>query len=468
MTALKLSVGFLLVVSVGCAKNQQKPQRQSASVSVASARRATVPYNIDANGIVMPIQTSAVAAQVDGILLDVDFQEGQEVTRGQVLFHIDPRPYQNAYRQAQGVLARDKATAENAQHEVDRYTKLVEKEYVTKEQADQQRATAASAWAVLQADSANVATARFNLDNCVIRAPISGKTGSLLVRPGNLVRAAGGVPLVVINQIKPILVRFAVPASQLPLILQYGAKGGLPVTAVPGGALPSTGPDSALGPKLSMDASAPATDGTGGAASDGAGNAAAAGRSADPATQQGALSRSGASLELGALSFIDNAVDTTTATVTLKGTFPNRAGQLWVGQFASTTLKLFDETNALVVPSQSVVTGQRGTYVYTVDATDTARQRPVVVERIVGEITILASGITDGDRVVTDGQSRLTPGTPVTIRTPTGAPVGDASAANSGARGGRGRGRGGNGSGGGGGRRAGGNAAVGDGGGRPQ
>jgi len=163
-------------------------------------------------------------------------------------------------------------------------------------------------------------------------------------------------------------------------------------------------------------------------------------------------------------------VDTTTATVTLKGTFPNTSGQLWVGQFASTTLKLFDETNALVVPTQAVVPGQRGNYVYTVDATSTARQRPVVVERTLGDITVIASGLMEGDRVVTDGQSRLTPGTSVTIRTPSGAPVGGISI---GADPGRGGGRGGRGGrreggGAGAGRRSGGATALGDGGGRPQ
>jgi len=235
------------LLSASCSKPQNRPQRPAVAVAVTSAKRAPVPYNLDANGIVTPIQTAAVASQVDGIITSVSFQEGQEVAKGQALFQIDERPYRNAYDVAVATLARDSATWSNAQKEVTRYAKLIEQRYVTKEEGDQLEATSASSEATVRADRAAVATAKLNLDNTTIRAPISGKTGSLLVRVGNLVHANAATPLVTINQVRPIMVRFAVPASQLPLILQYGARGGLPVTAIAGGAAASANTDSSTG-----------------------------------------------------------------------------------------------------------------------------------------------------------------------------------------------------------------------------
>src|SRR5690242_5644735 len=416
-----LYLGALSVVA--CSKPQNRPQRPAVAVAVVSARRAPVPYTLDANGIVTPIQSASVASQVDGIVTEVFFHEGQEVARGQPLFQVDPRPYRNAYDQAIATLARDSATAANAVKQVNRYSQLVAQRYVTKEEGDQLEATSAASEATVRADRAAVANARLNLDNTTIRAPIAGKTGSLLVRVGNLVHANGATPLVTINQVRPIMVRFAVPASQLPLILQYGAHGGLPVTAIPGGAAVSASivDSSTSGPVDAPQQLTPA----GGAVHQ-------SGHSTnDPPPAAGG----GQSPALGTLSFIDNAVDTTTGTVTLKATFANTDGSLWAGQFASTTLRLFVEQNALVVPTQAVVTGQRGTYVYVIDG-DTAKQRPVSIERAIGGISVVASGLTDGARVVTDGQSRLTPGAKVLIRSPNDSAGGGAAAGQVGGRGG--------------------------------
>lgn len=406
-----LASAALLVLSA-CSKTPQRQMRPPVTVAVAPAKHATVPYDLDANGVVTPLQSAAVAAQVDGIITDVLFQEGQEVTKGQVLFRIDPRPYEAAYQVAVANLERDRANAENAKSAYDRYKKLIELKYITADEGNQRATTATATEAVVKADEAAVAQARFNLDNTQIRAPISGKTGSLLVRKGNLVRAGGSAPLVVINQIRPIMVRFAVPSTELPLILQYGAKGGLPVVAVPSGAAaPTAQPlDAAQAATVSGVAAGEVTNGTNGAA-DPAGDPPAA--APPPVLQQGRMLPPAN----GTLSFIDNAVDTTTGTVQLKATFANNDGRLWVGQFAATTLHLYDEQHALVVPAQAVVTGQRGTYVYVVDQSDTARQRPVVVERTAGGLAVITSGVNEGDRVVTDGQSRLTPNAKVVIRT---------------------------------------------------
>jgi multidrug efflux system membrane fusion protein len=409
---------------VSCSKPQNKPQRPPVAVAVVTARRAPVPYTLDANGVVTPIQSAAVGSQVDGIITNVLFQEGQEVSKGQPLFQVDSRPYRNAYEVAVATLAKDSATASNAQKQVTRYAQLVQQRYVTKEEGDQLEANSAASDAVVRADRAAVASARFNLDNTTIRAPISGKTGSLLVRVGNLVHANGATPLVTINQVRPIMVRFSVPASQLPLILQYGARGGLPVTAVAGGVAPSASlGDSSTG--APVDAPAQLTP---------AGSPAGSAHQ-DPPNDPPPAAMASAPTK-GTLSFIDNAVDTTTGTVTLKATFDNTDGSLWAGQFAATTLRLFVEQNALVVPTQAVVTGQKGTYVYVVDG-DTAKQRPVSIERTAGGIAIVASGLSDGARVVTDGQSRLTPGARVLIRSPNDSAGGGAAAGQVGGRGGR-------------------------------
>ncbi|MDE3153439.1 MAG: efflux RND transporter periplasmic adaptor subunit [Gemmatimonadota bacterium] len=371
-------------------------------MSVSVARRADVPYIIDANGVVTPIQSAAVSAQVSGIVTRVDFREGQEVTKGQTLFQIDPRPYQNAYQQALATFERDSATAANAAAQRDRYRKLVSAQVITPEEAQTYETTAATTDAVMRADRAALATAKFNLDNTTVRAPIAGKTGAVLVRVGNLVNVGAG-PLVVINQIRPITVRFSVPSSELPKLLRFAPNGGLPVTAVPGGGTVGASPlDSTQ--QSTMPEASPLAEAV--------------------AAQAGA----GTAPERGTLTFIDNAVDTTTGTVQLKATFDNRDGNLWAGQFASMRMRLYVEKDALVIPSQAVVSGQKGTYVYTLDPQNKAQQHSVVVERTADNLAVVAAGIAEGDRVVTEGQSRLTPGAEASLRTSDAAPAGSASA----------------------------------------
>jgi multidrug efflux pump subunit AcrA (membrane-fusion protein) len=464
-----------------CAKKQERQQRPPAQVVVQPARRATVPYIIESNGIVTPLQSAAVVPQVDGIILSVDFQEGQEVQQGQPLFHIDPRPYQNAYAQAQAVLARDSANWRNAQANAERTKQLLASKVITQQEGDVTLTAAATAEATLRADQANLAQAKFNLDNTIIRAPISGQTGGLLVKRGNLVRSGGAAPLVVINQVRPITVRFSIPSSQLALVQQYGASGGLPVSAVPGGIAPATPSiDSLAAEAMAGDPMTdPAATNGGSARRGGNGGTTGAangsvGATGGPSAQMAAndprgANRGGSAANGGAqpagavqqggivgdrltgkLSFIDNAIDTATGTVQLKATFENANRRLWPGQFATTSLHLFDQENALVVPQQAIVTGQRGSYVYIVDQADTARQRAVVVERMESGLAIIASGIHEGDRVVTEGHLRLQPDSPVRVR---GANDGAASTSNNNGarrgRGGRGGRRGGNGGGGG-------------------
>jgi multidrug efflux system membrane fusion protein len=418
----------LLVLTSACTKKKEVRERPPVPVATTRVKLADVPYTIDANGVVIPLNSSVVGSQVEGIITKVLFREGQNVRQGDVLFQVDPRPYRAAFQQAQAALTRDKANYDNAHRESERYATLAKQDYVTKEQADQQAANAGASAANLASDSAAMSTAKFNLDNTTIRAPISGRTGALLVKEGNLVHANGGTPLVIINQVSPILVRFAIPATQLPLLQKYGANGGLDVMATP-----NSGSDQAVDPgsagiALSIGKNDPGAAAQGGGGPPGSGTGGGSNGTGAPRTSPQLASL--VQPERGSLSFIDNAVDTTTGTVLLKAAFPNPNSRLWVGEFVSARLKLFVEENALVVPASAVVTGQQGAYVYIVTDSNTAQQRPVVVERTAGSQIIIASGLKNGDQIVTDGQSRLTPNAKVSIMTP---------GSNGGGRGGRGK-----------------------------
>jgi membrane fusion protein, multidrug efflux system len=359
-----LTSAVAMIVLAGCAKPPAPPKLPIA-VTIATSERTAAPYIVQANGVVEPMQSVAVQSQVSGVLTAVHFSEGAEVQAGQLLFEIDPRPYEAALRQSEAVLARDRAQAENAKRDAVRFAALVEKDYVTKSQADQAAANADALSAVVKADSAAVASAQFNLDNASIRAPVSGKTGGLLIRRGNLVRPGAEPPLVVINQIRPILVRFAVPDRDFPLVQRYVTLGGggrpLRTRVSPG-----------------RDNAGPSTEGT--------------------------------------LSFVDNGVDTTTGTVTLKARFENADRMLWPGQFVQVSLEVFVEANAVLVPSEAVQTGQDGAFVFVVDRKNEAEVRPVVVGRLVGDKTLIERGLEGGERVVTDGHAKLSPGSKVDIK----------------------------------------------------
>jgi len=227
---MKLPCALVLLVSLAACGKPAVPPKPPVPVTVATAIRGDAPYVVSANGMVEPMQAVSVQSQVGGVLKSVHFREGDEVTTGQVLFEVDPVPYRAAAQQARAVLARDRAQADNATRDAERYAALAQKDFVTRSQADQATANAAALRAVVEADQANVETAQFNLDNATIRAPVSGKTGSLLVRQGNLVRPGASTPLVVINQIHPILVRFAVPERELALVQRYSRAGELTAT----------------------------------------------------------------------------------------------------------------------------------------------------------------------------------------------------------------------------------------------
>jgi len=350
----------LAALAVSACSKDAPPPRPTVPVTVAPVQRQSVPQEISAIGTVTPIQTVAVRAQVSGTLLRVAFQEGDEVQQGQLLFQIDPRPFQAALDQALANLARDHAQLVNARQEVTRYQQLVQNDLATQEQFDQFKANADAAQAAVTADSAAVQTARLNLEYTTIKAQIAGRTGSLLLREGNLVPVNGATPLVIVNQIRPIAVTFSVPEKYLDDIQHFSALSRLAVEIRP----------------------------------------------SDDTT---AVLR-------GTLTFINNQVDTTTGTIQLKGTFANADRKLWPGEFVAVRLVLNVERNVLTVPSNAVMTGQNGTYVYLVNPDRSVKTQEVTVGRSAGDFVVIEKGLTDGQQVVTDGQLRLVPGARVEIQ----------------------------------------------------
>jgi len=413
-----LGIGFLAMVLLGsCTTENKIPEKRPsvAPVSVATVIQKDVPVQLRVVGNVEAYSAVSIRALVEGELGKVYFKEGQDVQKDNLLLSIDPRRFETALRQAEANLERDQAQvqqaeanltrdlaqvtqaeanltrdlaqARNAEEQAKRYAFLVEKGYVAKEQYDQVRTNSESLAATVQADRAAienaqaalradkaalenaravvrgsraaVETARIQLGYCSIRAPISGRTGSLLVQQGNIIKA-NDVPIVVIHQINPIYVTFSVPEQNLPEVKKHMAAGAVKVEAV-----------------IPGDEKSP---------------------------------------EPGVLTFVDNAVDTATGTIRLKGTFENQAKRLWPGQFVNVVLTLTTRPNAILAPSQAIQTGQEGLYVFVVKPDLTVESRPVAVDRSLDGLTVVTKGLEPGETVVTSGQLRLVPGGKVEIK----------------------------------------------------
>ncbi|MGB8131056.1 MAG: efflux RND transporter periplasmic adaptor subunit [Candidatus Angelobacter sp.] len=360
---LHTSLAALLLLAAGCgnkdAVQAANPVSAGAPVRVATVASRTMPVELQAIGNVEAISTVSIKAQISGQLMQVHFKEGDFVKKGQLLFSIDRAPFEAALRQAEGTLAKDEAQSLNSKLDAERYQGLGQQGVVSKQQVDAAGAAANAMAATVAADKAAVETAKINLEYTSIYSPINGRTGSVGVKEGNLVKANDVPILVTINQIEPIYVSFSIPEQQLAELKQYSNSKSLKVDAAPQGS-----------------------------------------------TQH----------FQGRLTFIDNSVDLTTGTIKLKATFDNAAHALWPGQFADVNLTLKSQPNAIVVPTAALQTSQNGTYVYVVDQDLTAKQQPVKVGWNVGEETVIASGLQPGQRVVTDGQLRLTPGAKVEIK----------------------------------------------------
>jgi len=331
-------------------------------VTVAAADQRTVPIRLQAIGNVEAYQTVSIKARVDGQIVEVKFREGQPVTRGELLFRIDPRPYEAALRQAEANALRDSAARDQARSQAKRYQELLDKNFISKEAYAQIRTNAETAEATAKASRAALENARLNLEYCSISSPLDGYVGKVLLQAGNLVKANDAAPLAIINQVKPIYVNFAVPEQSLPEVRKYMASGPITVEVVP--------PDASV--------------------------ARIAGR----------------------LIFVDNAVDPSTGTIKLRAEFENAEAALWPGQFVSVSVRLYEQTDAIIIPSTAVQTGPEGQYVYIIGENLTAEVRRIKVQRTDGEMAIVEQGLAKNDRVVTRGQLRLGPKVKVQIAKP--------------------------------------------------
>jgi multidrug efflux system membrane fusion protein len=358
---LPMVLCLLLTFLFSACSTKTGPQKiEAVPVTTATVIQKTVPVQVRAIGNVEAYSTVAVKSQIGGQLVRVHFKEGQDVHKGDLLFTIDPRPYEAALKQAEANLAKDTAQLENARADLLRYEELIKHDYVTKQEYDQIQANAAAMEATINADKAVVENARLQLKYCFIYSPINGRTGYLQSNEGNLIKENADNPMVVINQIQPIYISFSVPEEYLAEIKKYTSSGKVKVEV-----FTAKGKDHP---------------------------------------------------EEGTLTFIDNAVDISTGTIRLKATFPNNEKHLWPGQFVDVAMTLTTEPNAIIAPSQALQTGQTGQYVFVIKNDLSVEARPIVVSRTIDDEAVVEKGLQPGERVVTDGQIRLVPGAKVEIK----------------------------------------------------
>ena len=356
---LPLCIAFLWFLPA-CSGDKPKPKPPPVPVAAATAAARDVPVVIKTIGTVEPYATVAIKARVGGEIKQVNFREGQEVKKGDLLFVIDPRTWEAILKEAQARLARDKALANKAKVDAVRFAQLVKQEFVSREQYEQARATAEALQATVQADEKAVETARLQVSYCYIHAPLTGRTGNLLADRGNLIKADADKAMLVINQIEPIYVSVAVPQQYLAEIKKYMAAG--------------------------------------------------------PVRVEAALSDNEKSAATGVLTFVNNTVDVATGTIQLKATFANGDRRLWPGQFVNATINLTVERQVVVIPAQAIQVGQEGQFVFVVTPDLTAEARKVEVSRMFDGQAVIKSGLQPGERVVTDGHLRLAPGAKVVIK----------------------------------------------------
>ena len=344
----------------GAAREQAQAASRAVPVVDAQVQKRDVPIFLEGLGSVAAFKTVTVKSQVDGRLDRVLFTEGQPVRAGELLARIDPRPFQNQLRQAEGALARDGAQLKAAQLNLERYRNLVRQKLIAQQQADDQAAVVGQLEGAVQVDRATIDVARLNLDYAAIRSPIDGVTGVRLVDPGNLVRASDQGGLVVITQLDPISVIFSLPQDELPRVMQELQRGAIAVEA---------------------------------------------------------WSRDGAQkLATGQLTLVDNQINAATATLRLKAVFPNPQRLLWPNQFVKARLLLTTRKDALVVPSTVPQRGPEGTFAYVVQQDQTVQPRNIEVEHTEGDLAIVGKGLAEGEQVVVDGQNQLRAGSKVMAR----------------------------------------------------
>jgi multidrug efflux system membrane fusion protein len=352
-----MAVVFAAVLVGGCSRKNATFQQPPVPVVSAGVVSKTVPYEIVSIGTGEAYNTVSIRSQVGGVLSRVYFKEGEYVEKGDRLFLIDPAAYEAALQAAKAKLARDQATLNYTLESVKRYDELAKKDYITAQEHSNMLTSLETMKATVRADEAEVESAQLNLGYCSIVSPIRGRVGTLLIDEGNVVKANSDNPMVVIHQIRPMYVRFTVPQQYLPDILKYSAVQSLEVRAY----APGESPDA----------------------------------------------------RRGCLTFIDNAVDVSTGTILLKAEFPNEDLMLWPGEFVNAVLVLKQLENVVVVPAQSIGTGQMGDFVFVIKKDNTVDLRPVKVSYRLDNDAVIESGLQTGERVVIDGQLRLRPGSAV-------------------------------------------------------
>jgi multidrug efflux system membrane fusion protein len=349
----------------GAAKEQAAAAGRVVPVVSAPVQKKDVPIFLDGLGSVSAYKTVTVRSQVDGRLDTVQFREGQPVKSGELLARIDPRPFQNQLKQAEGALARDQAQLKGAKLNYDRYHNLAGQKLIAEQQADDQLALVGQLQGAIEMDQAAIASAKLNIDYALIRSPIDGVTGVRLVDPGNLIHASDASGLVVVTQLDPISVYFSLPQDELPRVMKQLNLGQLPVEA---------------------------------------------------------WSRDGSQkLGMGRLLLVDNQINSATATLRLKAVFPNPQHLLWPNQFVKARLLLTTRKDALVVPSTVPQRGPEGLFAYVIQSDQTVQPRPIEVEITEGDISVISRGLNEGEQVVADGQNQLRAGAKVSTR-PAGQP----------------------------------------------
>jgi multidrug efflux system membrane fusion protein len=339
------------------AKAQETPPAVPVTPAVVTAR--DVPEYLQGIGTVQPFNTVTIRSRVDGPIVKVAFTEGQEVRQGDLLFQIDPRPYQAALELAEATKTKDEAQLETAKADLERYSRLVGSGFQTRQSFDQQKGLVAQLMATIKGDEAQIDTARLNLGFTDIRSPITGRLGARLVDIGNLVHANDNTALATVAQLQPIFVSFTLPQGSLDRIRRYQQQAPLEAVA----------------------------------------------RSDDGKTQ----------LAVGRLTLIDNAIDQATGTIHLKATYANTDERLWPGEFVNMRLVLRMRHDVPTVPSQTVQQGPNGDFAYVIAGNDTVKRRSVEVADVQDGVAVVRKGLTPGERVVVAGQYRLTEGARVKL-----------------------------------------------------
>lgn len=383
LICITLSVSFFFLSACGSTDKKGQTGKRPVPVTLAKAQQQTIARTLEAVGNVQPVATVAVKPQVGGQIIEAPVKSGQDVEKGQVLFRLDPRPFEAAVNEVKARLLRDQVLLKKAEEDRERFARLVRQDAISREQYDQAVTNAASQRAAVTQDEATLASARLQLEYATIRAPMAGRVGEVLIDAGNVVKANDDRTLLVINALAPAKITFAVPERYLPEIMEEFRKGTIEVRATPEG-----------------DMRAPAK---------------------------------------GALTSIDNSVDKTTGTIRLEALFPNEDMRLWPGQFTRIRVELAEMQNAIVVPAAAVLEGISGPYAYVVKSDNTVEVRLLTTSRAPDNRLIVLKGLAEGEILVLDGQLNLTPGALISAKNPelSGGQGNGGAASRSGAEGGK-------------------------------